>query len=162
MFDMANQDDLLRGSDLGRSGEQHAERSLCSGAGKGPCRAEGGPLSVRRRSAPSGDCNVDGSGSAADPHVRTLRGMFHIRRGPCPCGHEYGGRVWDVYAGGNIQSFRKRGKRIPGSRWDTPVSAPCPPTGRLREAALFLWPRKIRTCRGRKRHGVMCGSRESP
>ena len=44
-------------------------------------------------------------------------GMFHIRRGTCPCCNDCGGRLWRSGACCNIESFWKCRKRISFSTW---------------------------------------------
>ena len=132
-FDMVDeQDNRVRGKDLGRGREQYAERSLYTGHRKSRTETGEDPVSVRGRSSEAGDCHFHGSGGTADSHVRALRGMFNIRRGTGTGSNECVGRVWRLYAAVTSSHFGSAEKefRFPlGYASQRPLSAHWTVTG---------------------------------
>ncbi len=121
-FDMVDEQDDLFGARTWEEAESNMQKEACVlTLGKAHVEPKEDALPVRGRPASAGNCHIHGSGGTADSHVRTLRGMLHIRRGPCAGRNECVGGVRRVYAGGYIKPFRKCGKGVPFSPWVMPA-----------------------------------------
>ena len=103
----------VRRADLGGSGKQYAEGGVYAGTWKGACESGESEVSVRRGSAQAGHRHLHGRGGAADPYVRAVRGMLHIRRGARAGCNEHSGGVRRVYACRDVQPLRERGEGVP-------------------------------------------------